>query len=452
MEKTPLEAWIYHKTIGRPPGGGGKLSRQLIEVYQINKLQETVKLATANSRFYRRLFTGLKSLAKLADIVSYPFTTAEDLRQDPLQFLCVFQSEINRVVTLQSSGTTGSPKRLYFTGDDQELTIDFFHIGMATLVRPGDRVLILLPGERPGSVGDLLRTGLARLGVEGIIHGPVMDVAHTLRVIEQKQVNTLVGIPTQVLALARYRDSVGKSVQLKLQSVLLSTDHVPDAIVRELQKVWGCRVFNHYGMTEMGLGGGVECQALAGYHLREADLFFEIIDPETGLPVPDGETGEIVFTTLTRRGMPLIRYRTGDIARFIPEPCPCGTVLKRMDRVKSRLSGKIELAAGKFLTMADLDEALFALDGLVDFQVALIRKGSKDQLEIGIRSATEDGEELLREVRLAVAAVPVIKSAVAAGELTIIPVVAGPYECFTNGTAKRTICDLRAAGSGGDNY
>lgn len=441
MEKTPLDAWIYRKITGRP-SGNGKLTRQQIEDYQIYKLRETVGLATTASRFYRGILTGLKPLVKLADLADYPFTTAKDLRQDPLQFLCVSQSEINRVVTLQSSGTTGDPKRLYFTGDDQELTIDFFNYGMATLVRPGDRVLILLPGDRPGSVGDLLRTALERSGVEGIIHGPVKDLTHTIRVIEEKQVNALVGIPSQVLALARYRDSNGNPVQLKLRSVLLSTDYVPDAIVRELQKTWYCRVFNHYGMTEMGLGGGVECQALDGYHLREADLFFEIIDPDTGLPVPDGETGEVVFTTLTRRGMPLIRYRTGDISRFIPEPCPCGTVLKRMDRVKSRQSGKIELTADKFLTIADLDEALFPLDGLVDFQATLTRKGSKDQLEIGIKLAS-GGEEILKEVQLAVSAVPVIKSVVEAGKLTIAPVGAGPYECFTNGTAKRIIRDLR---------
>lgn len=441
MKKTPLEAWISNK-ITSHPSGNRKLTRQYIEAYQLRKLRETIDLASTESRFYRKLLTGSKPLTKLADLAAYPFTTAKDLRQDPLQFLCVSQSEINRVVTLQSSGTTGAPKRLYFTADDQELTVDFFHNGMATLVGPGDRVLILMPGERPGSVGDLLRNGLKRLGVEGIIHGPVKDVADTIRVIEEKQVNALVGIPTQVLALARYRKSDGNPLQL--QSVLLSTDHVPDAIVRELEKTWGCRVFNHYGMTEMGLGGGVECEALEGYHLREADLFFEIINPDTGLPVPDGETGEVVFTTLTRRGMPLIRYRTGDISRFIPEPCPCGSVLRRMDRVKSRLSGKIELTTGNFLTMADLDEALFALDGLVDFQATLTRKGSKDQLEIEIKSAAGKREEMLEQVQLAVTAVPVVKSAVAAGELTIVPVGAGSYECFTNGTAKRSICDLRA--------
>ena len=92
---------------------------------------------------------------------------------------------------------------------------------------------------------------------------------------------------------------------------------MPEAIGRVLEERWGCRVYNHYGTTEMGLGGGVQCSARRGYHFREADLFVEIVEPRSGEPVPEGVTGEIVFTTLTRTGMPLIRYRTGDLSRFL---------------------------------------------------------------------------------------------------------------------------------------
>ncbi len=382
MEITPLEEWIYRKISGRE-AEAGRLTSSMLEAYQLEKLQATISLARERSRFYRRHLAGyVDPLNCLADLATLPFTTADDLKADPLQFLCVSQGEIGRVVTLQSSGTTGVPKRLFFTAGDQALTIDFFQHGLANLVQPGDRVLILLPGERPGSVGDLLMTGLARLGVVGIPHGPVSNPAQTLAAIQDQQVNALVGIPTHVLALSRYRTEQGDTLALKLKSVLLSTDHVPDAIVHELHKTWGCQVFNHYGMTEMGLGGGVECQALDGYHLREADLYFEIICPETGKPVPDGQSGEVVVTTLTRQGMPLIRYRTGDISRFNPQPCPCGTVLKRMERVKIRLQGIVDLSAGNCLTMAELDEALFPLEGLLDYRATLSGFGSKICLEL----------------------------------------------------------------------
>ena len=124
-------------------------------------------------------------------------------------------------------------------------------------------------------------------------------------------------------------------------------------------------MFNHYGMTEMGLGVGLECEGFCGYHLREADLYTEIIDPSSGLPVEDGQLGEVVFTTLTRSAMPLIRYRTGDMSRFIPGPCACNTVLKRLDLIKSR--DRVYLNQNDYLTMADFDEVLFALTTFLIF-------------------------------------------------------------------------------------
>ena len=179
----------------------------------------------------------------------------------------------------------------------------------------------------------------------------------------------MVGIPTQVLGLARFNDSKDCACSLSLKSVLLSTDYVPLAVVQELESAWGCKVFNHYGMTEMGLGVGLECEGFCGYHLREADLYIEIIDPSSGLPVVDGHLGEVVFTTLTRSAMPLVRYRTGDRSRFISGPCVCQTVLKRLELIKSR--DRVYLTETDYLTMADFDEVLFVLDNVLDFEVTL---------------------------------------------------------------------------------
>ena len=103
-------------------------------------------------------------------------------------------------------------------------------------------------------------------------------------------------------------------------------------------------MYNHYGTTEMGLGGGVDCAAHAGLHLREADLLFEIVDPASGAPLAAGEEGEIVFTTLTREAMPLVRYRTGDLGRFAVEPCPCGSSLRLLAPVRERLDDVATLA------------------------------------------------------------------------------------------------------------
>ncbi|MEN6409202.1 MAG: DVU_1553 family AMP-dependent CoA ligase, partial [Anaerolineaceae bacterium] len=358
---TPLDSWVNQK-IANP----AQLTRKALEEYQLERLRETLDLVRKKSPFYlKHLSAAPNSIASLSDLAQFPFTTPQDLREHGLQFLCVSQDEIQRVVTLDTTGTTGQPKRLYFTQEDQELTLDFFHVGMTTFTAPGDKVLILLPCERTGSVGDLLATALQRLGAHPIKHGIVRDVSHTLEVIRAEKIDSLVGIPIQTLELAR------RSRETRLKSVLLSTDYVPNALARAVERAWGCVVYNHYGMTEMGLGGGVECQARRGYHLREADMLFEIVHPQTGIPVADGETGEVVFTTLTRNGMPLIRYRTGDFSRFIPGKCPCGTNLKTLERIRTRITGMVPLGTGGQLSIADLDEALFSIEGVYDYQATV---------------------------------------------------------------------------------
>ncbi|TEB08569.1 Phenylacetate-coenzyme A ligase [Pelotomaculum schinkii] len=422
-KKTPLESWILAKIEGHN-GSLGKLTRSIIETYQIQQLRETLTLARDKSPFYRRRLArcGIDKFQSLKDLGGLPFTTPADIRQNPLQLLCVSQDQINRVVTLDTSGTTGLPKRIYFTAADQELTRDFFQHGMSTLVQPGDKVLILLPGYSPGSVGDLLADGLRRMQVKPVPYGVVRDPEAVLEIMAVEQVDSLVGIPTQVLALARCRQSDKRKHQIRLKSLLLSTDHVPGAIVRFLEETWGCRVFNHYGMTEMGLGGGVECEARAGYHLREADLLFEIINPLTGEVLPEGEEGEVVFTTLTRRGMPLIRYRTGDIARFMPEPCPCGTVLKRMSCVRDRVQGRITLTGGELLSLSILDEVLFAVNGVVDFEASLLPENGRDRLAVRVLAAAWAAEEIPGLVEKALFSVPVLSRNIKKGNLILAPV------------------------------
>jgi len=155
-------------------------------------------------------------------------------------------------------------------------------------------------------------------------------------------------------------------------------------------------------MTEMGLGGGVSCEAQVGYHLREADLYFEIIDPLSGAPLPDGQPGEVVFTTLTRQGMPLLRYRTSDISRFLPAPCPCGTLLKSMAWIAGRLSGQVQLEDG-ILNMAVLDEALFAVPGLLNYSATLSNQGDKELITLEV-SAVNYEESFLYNCHRALAA------------------------------------------------
>ena len=360
---TPLDDWVKTK-IGLNPHE--EMTSHELTLYQTGRLQKVMNYARGNCPFYHDRLGAMPDdfFHNPEDLTAVPFTTQEDLRERHLDMICVSQSEIARVVTLSTPSPIPGSKRLYFSDDDLELTVDFFHHGMTTLARPGARVLILMPGQTPGSIGDLLKKALVRMNAEGTIHGPVIDPISAIDELLKIRADCLVGLPTQVLGLARH--SHGHVIPKGLiKSILLSADYIPTVIVRELEDLWGAPVFEHYGMTEMGLGGGVQCEAHEGYHLREADLFFEVVDPVNGTLLPEGESGEIVFTTLTRRGMPLIRYRTGDLARFLPEPCPCGSSLRRLGKVQGRIAGEVHLEGGHRLSLPEMDEVLFKVPGVL---------------------------------------------------------------------------------------
>jgi len=441
MELTPLEPWIKAK-LGTTAAGAEL--RKEIDRHQLNKFRETVDYVRARSPFYRDIFDGIQGpdLQSLGDIASLPFTTAEDIQENALRFLCVSRDEIARVVTLNTSGTTALAKRIHFTGEDLELTTDLFHHGMKALVRPGGKVLILMPSDRYGTVGDLMVRALKRMDVQGIPHGIVLDSGKAIAEIVEKRVDCIIGIPVQVLGLVRHEHALAIPKGM-IRSVLLSADYVPAAIVREIESAWGCMVFNHYGMTEMGLGAAVDCRALQGYHIREADLLFEIIDPDSGQPVADGAVGEVVFTTLTRKGMPLVRYRTGDMSRFMPEPCPCGTVLKRLEWVKGRLQGGVRLVGGTDLTVADLDEALFPLPGLLNFRVEITGDGKTDIVLVTLYCGENPAAGMCEQAAKMLEAIPAIRAAADSRSLTIAPIRTSSENWITTGSIKRKIIDSR---------
>lgn len=377
--QTPLHSWIA----GKLGVGSEALSRECIAAKQLALLNETIAWVRERSAFYRGRLAHLPAapLTSLEDIRELPFTTPADLARDAGLCICVSQDEIRRVVTLLTSGTGGAPKRIFFTEADLELALDFFEHGVSAVAAPGGRMVIALPVDREDSVGSQLARGIARAGVIPVPCGLFASPASALALLESHRAAALIGLPVQVLGLAGYAESVGSTAFHDLRSIVLCSDHVPSSLVRALRRRTEAAIFEHYGMTEMGLGGGIDCEAHAGYHLRECDFLFEIVDPASGEPLPEGEEGEIVFTTLTRRGMPLIRYRTGDLSRVLPGLCACGTPLRRLERVRNRIDSGVSLGACGTVTQSALDEALFAVDGVVDFAATLTR-GAPTHLEI----------------------------------------------------------------------
>lgn len=325
--KRYLDLWIAEKL------GVEVLSEQHIKDYQWNKIKETFHMAITNSPFYEELYRGMK-LETIEDFRKLPFTGPEDVCEHGLDMICVPQSEISRIVTMETSGTTGKPKRIYFTEEDQELTVDFFHHGMKLIVGESDVFMILMPCKRPGSIGMLLKEALEKSGIKVIPYGlsDGTDIQRILTMMEEQSVTSCVALATQLSQIAEK----SAKYNIPMRKVLLSAEYVSAESRKIITDAWDCKIFEHYGMTEMGLGCAVHCPELDGCHVRECDLYLEIINPETGEVLPDGEEGEIVFTTLTRKGMPFIRYRTGDWSSFIKEPCACGSVLKRITRVGDR--------------------------------------------------------------------------------------------------------------------
>jgi phenylacetate-coenzyme A ligase PaaK-like adenylate-forming protein len=331
MTRSPLDAWIARTTGIHGP------DPVVLRRWQIERLSSLAQWARQRSPFYAERLRGLadKPFANPARIPALPFTTAEHLRAHSEHMLCVSRGEVDRVVTLATSGTTGKPKRLFFTEEDLAATLDFFRVGMASFTGPGDAVLILLPGRREDGAALLLARALSNIGVRPVLSPQPCSPDEALRLAHEQKVTCLAAIPSQLAALLDLA-SDRRHWPPGLDRALLSGEPVPGEL-RQAALAAGIEIFAHYGLTETCFGGGVECRAHHGYHLREADLFVEIADPLTGQAVPDGGEGEVVVSTLSRRGMPLLRYRTGDVARMLPGPCPCGSPLRRLGPVTGRI-------------------------------------------------------------------------------------------------------------------
>jgi phenylacetate-coenzyme A ligase PaaK-like adenylate-forming protein len=336
-----------------PPGfrGGyfiGVLERErftpkTLAEYQGTRRGEAVKRAQDNSLFYREHGAA--------------FTDAGTLIAQGERMLCVPLGDVARVRTMQTSGSTGVPKRVWFTDADLERTVAFFFQGMRPLVHEAETCVIMMSGDIPGSVADLLRRGLARNGVRSVIHGAIQGPQAADAAIGAA---CLVGLPAELFWLCRY------APQLRPKTVLLSADYVSDRIIKGIADAWGCRVFTHYGMTETCYGLAVQCCAREGHHIRLDDYIVEIIDPWTGAEVPPGSEGEIVLTSLRSEAMPLIRYRTGDIGSLVLGRCGCGSVLPRLGKIRGRrehLENKLNIHL--------MDDVMYALPGIKGYRAAL---------------------------------------------------------------------------------
>ena len=438
MSAATLDSWMAARM-----GLATPLTRPAIDAWRLARLNETLAHARAASPFYRARGDWLAGpLASIEDLARLPFTTAADLLANDPPLLALSQSAIARVVTLETSGTSGPPKRLHFTPDDLESTVNFFHQGMALFTRSGDCVAIAFPGRNPGGIAAGLAVALRRLGAEPTAAPAPNDPVALAGWLRDARPDVVAGPPIPPLAAARVAANDG-GAPIRARAVLLSSDHVADSVARALSAAWGAEIFRHWGMTETGYGGAVDCGLHCGCHLREDELLVEIVDPASGAPASAGALGEIVVSTLRRRGTPLLRYRTGDLARLIEAPCACGSALKRLDGFAGRVGAAAPLASGGVLTLPRLDEILFALDAISDF-AAVVDVGAPATLRLSIAApAPLRVVATLEAARARLAEDSVIGAALRAGVLRVEAAFAD-VEAFSSG-AKRQLAIREAA-------
>lgn len=324
-------------------------SRTAIEKMQLEKLNALLKREKERSGFYRALPERLDSLDELSGL---PFTTDEDLAHHAGGILLCSQSGIQSVISDATSGTTGAAKRVFYTKKDCENTVGLFMAGLGELVFPGSVTMICMPFSHAFGLGELIAEAIRRLGGRPLHTGVGKSFGELAQIMETEQPDSFVGMPVQLLSILRY---CGRS---SLKRALVSGDACPETVSAACETILGNPLFPHYGSREMALGGAITCPAHHGMHLRENHVIAEIID-ENGRVLPHGHFGELVITTIGMEAMPLIRYKTGDYTRIIPDRCPCGSETLRLDRVSRLEPSRIE----------ELDSRLFSLPGLIDYSM-----------------------------------------------------------------------------------
>lgn len=411
-----LDDWINKKIFDNKKV---KLNREDLDNYQLERLNYLIEYTKDNSPFYRRLYKDIDKLNSLDELTKLPITNKYDILECDKKMVCVSQSEISRIVSLKTSGTTGKCKTIYFTEEDQDLTIDFFGAGISLLAQKGDTMMILLPCERENGVGDLIRKGLHNIEVKPVPYGLLDTFERCANSIIENKVNSIVGMPVEILALGRYIKE--KHLNIKLKSILLSADMVSREIVEEIKEAYDCEVFNHFGITEAGLGCAVECSYHTGMHIRENDILMEVVDPVTKEPLEDGKVGKVLLTTLTRAAMPLIRYETGDIGALVPGTCPCGSPLKRLDYIDYREANVFYLDDDSFINIKDLDGSLFKIKNLINCRIEIQDK-SKLNIKLAVLDLNNDNKDydlLISKAKELLLNIEAIKKAVDTNQLDI---------------------------------
>lgn len=373
--------------------------------FQSARLRESVAQA-AKSPYYSRRFAemGLDAadIRSRDDITRLPFTTKEDLRLSyPAEMLTVPREEVLRMHT--SSGTTGKPTAIFHTREDVDCWAELMARCLAMAgARPND-VFQNMSGYGLFTGGLGLHYGAERLGM-WVIPAGAGNTARQIMLIRDFGVTCVHATPSYAMHVAERMVQEGDDPKsLKLKYGFLGAEPYTEELRLKLQELYGFKAFNSYGLSEMnGPGVAFECEHQNGMHIWEDAYLVEIINPDTLQPASEGEVGELVLTTLRRKAMPIIRYRTRDLTRLMPAECPCGRKHARLARMVGR-SDDMLIVRGVNVFPSQIEEVLMRhawLGG--NYVIILTTKQSLDQMTIQVelaKGAFDGSVETLRGLR-----------------------------------------------------
>ncbi|HOJ33052.1 MAG TPA: phenylacetate--CoA ligase [Candidatus Hydrogenedentes bacterium] len=384
-----MESFVIENRIWDPVE---TMPRSELRALQLVRLRALVERAAAIP-LYREAFkeNGITpdEIRSLDDIRRLPFTTKEDMRKHyPLGLLAVPREKIARIHG--SSGTTGKPTFVAYTAEDMRIWADLCaRFLVAGGLRPEHLVHIAFGyGLFTGGFG--LHYGVERVGA-AVVPAAAGNTPRQVMLIRDLGADVLVCTPSYALQIAEGARAEGIDPRtLPLRFGHFGGEPWTEDMRRQIEQELDLLAFNNYGLSEVvGPGVSGECAARDGMHIQEDHFLVECVDPETLEPVRDYEYGELVFTTLTKQGTPVIRYRSRDIAALDPCPCPCGRTTVRMSRVMGRTDDML-IIRGVNVFPSQIEEALLRVEGTAPhYQIVVERPGALDELTVRVEVRPE---------------------------------------------------------------
>jgi phenylacetate-CoA ligase len=369
------------------------MDRDELRQLQLERLQSVIHRVYLNVPFYRKKFDSLgidpDDFESIEDIRKLPFTTKDDLRDNyPYGLFAVPLREVVRIHA--SSGTTGMSTVVGYTRNDLKTWADLVaRILVAGGITKDDVIQIAFNyGLFTGAFG--LHYGAERVGASVI---PISsgNTKRQVKIMLDFKTTALVCTPSYALLIADTIMEMGINPNsLSLRYGLFGAEPWSEAMRREIQDKLKIVATDNYGLSEvMGPGVAGECLEQKGLHINEDHFLVEVIDPESLEPLPLGETGELVITTLTKEAFPVLRFRTRDLTRLIPGECSCGRTFVRMERVKGRTDDML-IVKGVNVFPSQIESVLFEIEGTEPhYQIVIERKGAIDEMTVLVEASEE---------------------------------------------------------------